>query len=76
MAGLQYSKELIQTIFREGMMRESVIYQESLQEGEQIGLQRGRREEAYALTVRQLTQRVRLEQNSTFVVFMLSELSK
>ncbi|MDG2991509.1 Rpn family recombination-promoting nuclease/putative transposase [Candidatus Synechococcus calcipolaris G9] len=52
LAGLQYSKELIETIFREGMMRESVIYQEILQEGErkgrqegeQLGLQRGRQE--------------------------------
>jgi len=48
LAGLQYSKELIQAIFREGMMRESVIYQEILQEGqregEKIGLQRGRQE--------------------------------
>ncbi|WP_448514638.1 Rpn family recombination-promoting nuclease/putative transposase [Parathermosynechococcus lividus] len=52
LAGLQYSKEMIQAIFREGMMRESVIYQEILQEGErkgrregeQIGLQRGRQE--------------------------------
>ncbi|MDG2992182.1 Rpn family recombination-promoting nuclease/putative transposase [Candidatus Synechococcus calcipolaris G9] len=62
LAGLQYSKELIQSIFREGMMRESVIYQEILQEGERKGRQEGRqegqREEACTLILRQLTRRV------------------
>ncbi|XFA72996.1 hypothetical protein RYO59_001232 [Thermosynechococcaceae cyanobacterium Okahandja] len=45
MAGLQYKEELIESIFREGMMRESVMYQKILrerkQEGERIGEQRG-----------------------------------
>ncbi|MDG2991577.1 Rpn family recombination-promoting nuclease/putative transposase [Candidatus Synechococcus calcipolaris G9] len=54
LAGLQYRKELIQTIFREGMMRESVIYQEILQEGERKGRQEGER----ALILRLLTRRV------------------
>jgi predicted transposase/invertase (TIGR01784 family) len=44
MAGLKYDKEEIRRVFREGMMRESVIYQEILQEGEEIGLQKGRQE--------------------------------
>jgi len=35
LAGLKYRKELIKQLFREGMMRESVIYQEILAEGEQ-----------------------------------------
>ncbi|MDG2990917.1 Rpn family recombination-promoting nuclease/putative transposase [Candidatus Synechococcus calcipolaris G9] len=54
MAGLQYSKELIQTIFREGMMRESVIYQEILQEGRQEGRQEGES----TLILRQLHRRL------------------
>jgi predicted transposase YdaD len=33
LAGLRFEKKLIQKMFQEGMMRESVIYQEILQEG-------------------------------------------
>lgn len=44
LAGLKYEKELIQAIFREGLMRESVIYQEILAEGRQEGLKTGRQE--------------------------------
>ncbi len=44
LAGLKYNKDLIRQLFREGMMRESVIYQEILAEGEQRGEQRGRQE--------------------------------
>ncbi|MBW4614845.1 MAG: Rpn family recombination-promoting nuclease/putative transposase [Desmonostoc vinosum HA7617-LM4] len=66
LAGLKYKKNLIQQLFREGMMRESVIYQEILKEGEQIGEQRGRQEgeqrgrqaEARSLILRLLTRRV------------------
>jgi predicted transposase YdaD len=39
LAGLKYKKDLIRQLFREGMMRESVIYQEILAEGEQRGEQ-------------------------------------
>ena len=53
LAGLKYDKDLIRQIFREGMMRESVIYQEILAEGEQRGEQRER-----SLILRQLTRRV------------------
>lgn len=53
LAGLKYEKDLIRQLFREGMMRESVIYQEILREGEQRGEQRER-----ALILRQLTRRV------------------
>lgn len=53
LAGLKYEKDLIRKLFREGMMRESVIYQEILAEGEQRGEQRER-----SLIVRQLTRRV------------------
>ena len=41
MAGLKYDKNEVRRIFREGIMRESVIYQEIWQEGEQVGEQRG-----------------------------------
>ncbi len=54
MAGLKFKKELIQQMFREGMMRESVIYQDILQEGRQ----EGRREEARSLIKRLLTRQV------------------
>lgn len=44
MAGLKYDKEEIRRVFREGMMRESVIYQEILHEGEEKGRTEGREE--------------------------------
>lgn len=37
LAGLKYNQDLIRQLFREGMMRESVIYQQILREGEQRG---------------------------------------
>ena len=40
-AGLKYDKDSIRRIFREDIMRESVIYQEILQEGEVKGEARG-----------------------------------
>jgi len=52
-AGLKFKQPLIRQIFREGMMRESVIYQEILQEGRQ----EGRQAEASALILRQLNRR-------------------
>ncbi|MBD2678584.1 MULTISPECIES: DUF4351 domain-containing protein [Nostoc] len=66
LAGLKYNQDLIRQMFREGMMRESVIYQEILKEGEQRGEQRGREEgreegrkaEGQLLILRQLTRRV------------------
>jgi predicted transposase YdaD len=58
LAGLKYKKDLIRQIFREGMMRESVIYQEILAQGEQIGEQRGRQEGERSLILRLLTRRV------------------
>jgi len=48
-AGLKFKQPLIRQIFREGMMRESVIYQEILQEGRQV--------EASSLILRQLNRR-------------------
>jgi predicted transposase/invertase (TIGR01784 family) len=74
MAGLRYKKTLIEGLFREPMMRESVIYQDilqegrqegrqvGLQEGRQVGLQEGRQvglqEEAIALVLRQLNRKI------------------
>lgn len=62
LAGLKFEKDLIQRLFREGMMRESMIYQEILQEGRQEGLQEGRQEGRQeggrSLVLRQLTRKV------------------
>lgn len=53
LAGLKFKRSLIRQIFREGIMRESVIYQEIWQEGHQEGRQEG---EA-TLILRQLNRR-------------------
>ena len=53
LAGLKYNKDIIRRIFREGIMRESVIYQEILQEG----LQEGRQE----MTLKMLQEGVEIE---------------
>ncbi|UZQ54820.1 Rpn family recombination-promoting nuclease/putative transposase [Trichothermofontia sichuanensis B231] len=69
LAGLKFKPGLICQVFQEGIMRESVIYQEIFQEGErkgrqegelkgrQQGRQEGRQEEAAALILRILTHR-------------------
>ncbi|MFQ4146063.1 DUF4351 domain-containing protein [Chlorogloeopsis sp. ULAP02] len=57
LAGLKYRKDLIRQLFREGMMRESVIYQEILEEGLQEGEKRGLQRER-SLVMRLLTRRV------------------
>ncbi len=54
LAGLRFKKELIQGLFREKIMRESVIYQDILQEGRQEGRQEGET----ALVLRLLTHRL------------------
>jgi len=62
LAGLRFDKQLIQRIFREGVMRESVIYQEIIQEGlaegRQQGLQQGKQQEAASLALRLLSRRL------------------
>ncbi|MEH2464174.1 Rpn family recombination-promoting nuclease/putative transposase [Nostoc sp.] len=58
LAGLKYNQDLIRQLFREGMMRESVIYQEILAEGEQRGREEGRKAEGQLLILRLLTRRV------------------
>lgn len=54
LAGLRFEKNLIQQLFREEIMQESVIYQDILQKGEQ----RGKKQEAIALIMRLLTRRI------------------
>ena len=53
LAGLKFEKALIQKIFREGMMRESVIYQDILEEGREEGRSQGE----LNLIIRLLTRR-------------------
>jgi predicted transposase/invertase (TIGR01784 family) len=57
MAGLRFNKTLVKRLFREGIMRESVIYQEIFETGEQQGEQRALQREK-ALILRQVTRRV------------------
>ncbi len=42
LAGLKFDRQLIRQVFLEGVMRESVVYQEIFQEGKQEGRQEGR----------------------------------
>ncbi|WP_442943521.1 DUF4351 domain-containing protein [Nostoc sp.] len=58
LAGLKYKKDLIRNLFWESMMRESVIYQQILAEGEQRGEQHGRQQGERSLILRLLTRRV------------------
>jgi predicted transposase/invertase (TIGR01784 family) len=62
LAGLRFNKSLIRQIFREGIMRESVIYQEILQEGEQkgerLGEERGILKGEQTVILRQLARRI------------------
>ena len=58
LAGLKFEKDLIRQLFREDMMRESVIYQEILEEGQQEGRQEGQQEGERSLVLLLLEQRV------------------
>ncbi|MGB7414766.1 MAG: DUF4351 domain-containing protein [Thermosynechococcaceae cyanobacterium] len=53
LAGLRFKKDLIRAVFQEGIMRELVIYQEILQEGER----KGRQEGELALVMRLISRR-------------------
>jgi predicted transposase YdaD len=53
LAGLRFDKDLIQQLFREEIMQESVIYQDILQKGEQRGKQQGE----VTLILRQMNRR-------------------
>ncbi|WP_404784314.1 DUF4351 domain-containing protein [Altericista sp. CCNU0014] len=54
LAGLRFNKTLIRQVFREDIMRESVIYQEIQQEGEERGILKGEQ----TVILRQLARRV------------------
>ncbi len=58
LAGLRFDKSLITQLFREDVMQESVIYQDILQKGLQQGEERGKKQEAIELILRQLTRRL------------------
>jgi predicted transposase/invertase (TIGR01784 family) len=62
LAGLRFDKALIRQVFQEGIMRESVIYQEILQEGETKGKIegeiRGKFEGELSLVLRLLSRRI------------------
>ncbi len=58
LAGLRFEKNLIRQLFREEIMRESVIYQDILQKGLQQGLQQGKQEGELAVVLRLLTRRI------------------
>jgi predicted transposase YdaD len=53
-AGLRFEQNLIQQLFREEIMRESVIYQDIIQKG----IQQGKQEGELAVVLRQLTRRL------------------
>jgi len=54
---LRFDKNLIQQLFREEIMQESVIYQDILQKGLQQGEEQGKKQEALQMTMRLLTRR-------------------
>ena len=56
-AGLVMEPEMIKTILRSDIMKESAFYQDILQEGHQKGRQEGRQEGEVALLMRLLVKR-------------------
>ncbi|MBV6625702.1 MAG: Rpn family recombination-promoting nuclease/putative transposase [Rivularia sp. (in: Bacteria)] len=58
LAGLRFDRNLINQLFREEIMQESVIYQDIIQRGEAIGEQRGKKQEALNYTMRLLNRRI------------------
>lgn len=54
LAGLRFDRNLINQLFREEIMQESVIYQDIIQRGEQ----RGKQQEALQYTMRLLNRRI------------------
>ncbi|GAB4193197.1 MAG: DUF4351 domain-containing protein [Coleofasciculaceae cyanobacterium] len=74
LAGLRFEENLIRQLFREEIMRESVIYQSIWQEAEQKGERKGRQEEALMLAMRLL--RRRFGELETRIVAKVQELSR
>ncbi len=62
LAGLVLGEDVIRQIIRRDVMRESVIYQEILQEGELIGEQRGILEGKQQVAINLLRQGMTVEQ--------------
>lgn len=58
LAGLRFEKNLIRQLFREEVMRESVIYQEIIQQGRREGLQQGLQQGELNVIMRQLRRRL------------------
>lgn len=58
LAGLRFNKDLIRQLFSGGIIRESVIYQEILEEGREEGREEGKQAEALTLIMRQLPRRI------------------
>ncbi|HLO51495.1 MAG TPA: Rpn family recombination-promoting nuclease/putative transposase [Kamptonema sp.] len=57
LAGLRFEKNLIRQLFREDVMRESVTYQDILEQGVQQGMQRGMQRGEVAILQRQISRR-------------------
>ena len=74
LAGLRFEENLIRQLFREDIMRESVIYQSIRQAGKQEGLQEGLKQEALKLTMRLL--RRRFGELETRIVAKVQQLSR
>ena len=55
LAGLVLNRETIKKILRSDIMRESVIYQDILEEGEEKGLQKGKDEKARQIALKMLS---------------------
>ncbi len=72
-AGLKYDKEVVRRLFSEGIMRESVIYQEIFQAGEAQGEARGEARGERQMAVRILSRQ--LGNLSPSLISRLNELS-
>lgn len=57
LAGLRFNKDIIRQLLREDIMRESVIYQDILQQGIQQGIQQGLQQGVLSLCLRLVNQR-------------------
>ncbi|MFM7791250.1 MAG: flagellar assembly protein H, partial [Microcystis panniformis] len=55
LAGLVLNRETIKKILRSDIMRESVIYQDILEEGKEKGLQKGKEEKARQIALKMLS---------------------
>ena len=70
MAGLKYDKTIVKRIFREDIMRESVIYQEIFQEGEAKGVLKERQEFQQRIVIGMLNEGISID-----TIARLTELS-